>query len=82
MTFTDLFQWIVIIGGTMGLALFGMIQWLKYLREEEQKAFKGEPTNSNMISEMWTCRECGAWNAPYLKRCGKCFNIKSVKNEK
>jgi len=80
MSFMDLVEWIVIVGGVTALGLYGMIQWLKYLQEEEEKV--NEAVNSSMINDMWVCKECGAFNSPYNKRCGKCFNIKADKNEK
>jgi len=81
MSIVDLFEWIVIIGGSVAISIFVMNQWIKHLREEEQRAM-GNPTNSRMISDMWTCKECGAFNSPYNKRCGRCFVPKSDKNEK
>ena len=81
MSIVDLFEWILVIGLGSVITLFVIVQWIRHLSEEEQRAM-GEPTNSRMINDMWTCSECGAFNSPYNKRCGRCFVPKSDKNEK
>lgn len=34
----------------------------------------------NLVEGTWTC-ECGAWNAVYLTKCGKCDKPKPKKDE-
>lgn len=82
MNIVELIETITILGVVCGLGIVGFIQWIKHLSEEERKGMSGEPINSRMIKDMWVCKECGSFNSPYNKRCGKCFNIKSDKNEK
>ena len=82
MNIVEVIETITILGVVCGLGIVGFIQWIKHLSEEERKAMSGEPINSRMIEDMWVCKECGAFNSPYNKRCGKCFNIKADKNEK
>ena len=70
-----------VLGVIVLMGILGMIQWIRHLSEEEQRA-KGKLVNSRMIEDMWTCSECGAFNYPYNKRCGKCFVPKEKKDEK
>ena len=76
---------LVIIQGIviLGVLLIGYIsvnEWILHLREEEQRA-QGTYKSGELVDGTWTCRECGAFNAPYLKRCGRCFGIKEKKDE-
>jgi len=76
----EIIQLIVIVG-TLILGYIGVNEWIKHMKEEEQRA-NGTYKSGELVDGTWTCRECGAFNAPYLKRCGKCFNIKNTNNEK
>ena len=60
---------IVIMGWFIGGA------YMRFLLEEERRA-KGEWKSGELVDGTWTCNECGAFNAKYLKRCGKCYNQK------
>ena len=33
----------------------------------------------DLIKDIWTCKECGAWNAAYRTECGKCIEMKEKK---
>jgi len=33
----------------------------------------------NISDNIWTCPQCGAWNAPYRVLCGKCEENKTMK---
>jgi ribosomal protein L40E len=33
----------------------------------------------DLIKDIWTCKECGAWNAAYRTECGKCLEMKEKK---
>ena len=81
MNIVQVIETITVLGVVCALGIVGFIQWIKHLSEEEQRA-RGEWKSGELVDGTWTCRECGAWNASYLKRCGKCFNIKSDTNEK
>ena len=68
-----------IISGITLLGILSLTQWIKHLSEEEERTtYK----SGELVDGTWTCKECGSFNALYLKRCGKCFVPKSDKNEK
>ena len=69
-----------VLGVIVLMGILGMIQWLRHLEEEHREVDKA--IKSSMIDDMWTCSECGAFNSPYNKRCGKCFVPKVESNEK
>ena len=73
-----------IITLVLGLGLGSALLRIRELNEDEWRTYqeKGKPINSKMIEDMWVCSECGAFNSPYNKRCGKCFVPKIKKDEK
>lgn len=63
------------IGGVFLLGYIVVSEWLSHLLDDEQKS-KGEYQSGDLVDGIWTCPQCGSFNAKYLKRCGKCYNQK------
>lgn len=64
---------VLIICGFILLSFYIGGEWIKHLHKKEQKS-KGEYQSGELVDGTWTCSHCGAFNAKYLKRCGKCYN--------
>ena len=75
MNIVELIETVSVLGVVVALGIIGLVEWIRHLKEEEQKS-KGEYQSGNLVDGTWTCKECGAFNAKYLKRCGKCYNPK------
>jgi ribosomal protein S27AE len=65
----------------LGICIMGWFiggSYMKFILEEERQG-QGRWKSGELVDGTWTCPQCGAFNAKYLVRCGKCFNPKTEK---
>jgi hypothetical protein len=78
MNIVGIIETITVLGVIIAFGIVSMLKWIKYL-EDEQDLAKEEWKSGELVDGTWTCKECGAFNALYLKTCGKCNKKKYEK---